>query len=99
VLFQVYIQYQGIPQQPGNGQIARLAAFFPGYFVLKIENVKVKVKYSFVLHTGLAGSHLVWTEVRCLFQVPVMVSGQGQFCILVNYHLKLSRFSSNATDV
>ena len=28
-------QMQGIPQQPGTGQIARLIAFFPGYFVLK----------------------------------------------------------------
>jgi hypothetical protein len=38
---------QGIPQQ---------IAFPPppGYFVVKNENVKVKVKYGFVLHTGLA---------------------------------------------
>ena len=35
-------------------QIARLIAFFSGYFVFKIENVKVKVKYGFVLHTGLS---------------------------------------------
>jgi hypothetical protein len=41
--------HQGIPQQPGTGQIGRLIAFSPSYFV-----VKVKVKYSFVLHTGLA---------------------------------------------
>jgi len=45
---------QGIPQQPGTGLIARLIAFPPGYFVVKNENVKVKVKYGFVLHTGLA---------------------------------------------
>jgi len=38
---------QGIPQQPGNGQIAHLIAFSPSYFVFKNENVKVKVKYSF----------------------------------------------------
>jgi hypothetical protein len=41
--------HQGIPQQPVTGQIGRLIAFSPSYFV-----VKVKVKYSFVLHTGLA---------------------------------------------
>jgi len=34
-------------------QIAGLIAFSPSYFVLKNENVKVKVKYSFVLDTGL----------------------------------------------
>jgi hypothetical protein len=37
---------QSIPQQPGTGQIVRLIALD--------ENVKVKVKYDFVLHTGLA---------------------------------------------
>ena len=37
-----------------TGQIARLIAFFSSYFVFKIENVKVKVKYGFVLHTGLS---------------------------------------------
>jgi hypothetical protein len=31
----------------GTGQIARLIAFFPGYFVFKNENVKVKVKCRF----------------------------------------------------
>jgi hypothetical protein len=30
---------QGIPQQTGTRQIARLIAFFPGYFVFKDENV------------------------------------------------------------
>ena len=33
----------------GTGQIARLIAFFPSCFVFKNENVKVKVKYGFVL--------------------------------------------------
>jgi hypothetical protein len=28
--------------------------FFPGYFVFKDENVKKKVKYGFVLYTGLS---------------------------------------------
>ena len=36
---------QGIPQQPGTGRIARLIAFSPSSFVIKKENVKVKVKY------------------------------------------------------
>jgi hypothetical protein len=44
---------QGIPKQPGTGQIVRLIAFFSGYFVFKNENVKEKVKYGFVLYTGL----------------------------------------------
>jgi hypothetical protein len=30
--------------------------YSPGYFVFKNENVQVKVKYGFVLHTGFAGS-------------------------------------------
>jgi hypothetical protein len=47
---------QGIPHQPGTGQNACLIAFFPSYYVFKYEYVKVKVKYSFVLHTGFAGS-------------------------------------------
>ena len=51
--------YQGIPQQPGTGQIAHLIAFSPRLLcVVKNENVKVKVKYGFVLHTGLAYSPL-----------------------------------------
>ena len=50
----------GIPQQLGTGQISPLITFPTGYFVFKNENVKVKVKYSFVLRTGLAGLHLVW---------------------------------------
>jgi hypothetical protein len=49
----------GIPQQLGTRQIARLIAFSQGYFVFKNENVKVKVKYGFVLHTGFAGSTLL----------------------------------------
>jgi len=44
--------YQGIPQQLGTKQIAGLIAFSPGHFVFKNKNVKVKVKYGFVLHTG-----------------------------------------------
>jgi hypothetical protein len=44
---------QGIPQQPGTGQIARLIAFPSSYFVFKNENVKVKVKYHIVLQDTL----------------------------------------------
>jgi hypothetical protein len=33
---------------------AGLIAISPGYFVFKSENVKVKVKYGFVLHTGFS---------------------------------------------
>ena len=44
---------QGIPQQPGTGQIARLIAFPSSYFVFKNENVKVKVKYRIVLQDTL----------------------------------------------
>jgi hypothetical protein len=63
----------GIPQQPGTGQIVRLIAFPTGYFVFKNENVKVKVKYSFVLRTGLAGSHLVWAYYSlCSFTLIVL---------------------------
>ena len=50
------IQLQGIPEQPATGQIACLIAVPPSYFVLQNENVKVKVKYGFVFHTGCAGS-------------------------------------------
>jgi hypothetical protein len=39
-----------------TGQIARLIEFFPSYLVFKKENVKVKVNYGFVLHTGFSGS-------------------------------------------
>jgi hypothetical protein len=46
---------QGIPQQPDTTQIA----FSPSYFTLKNENVKLKVKYGFVLHIGFAGSLLL----------------------------------------
>ena len=53
------ITTQGILQQPGTGEIACLIAFPPSYFVFKIENVKVKVKYGFVLHTGFVGSILL----------------------------------------
>jgi hypothetical protein len=35
-----------------SGKLSRLIAFSPGYFVFKNENVKVKVKYGFVLHAG-----------------------------------------------
>jgi hypothetical protein len=37
-----------------TGQIACLIAFYPDYFVFKNENVNVKVKYGFVLYTGLS---------------------------------------------
>jgi hypothetical protein len=50
---------QGIPQQPGTRQIAYLMAFYHGYFVFRNKNVKVKVKYGFVLHTDFAGSPLL----------------------------------------
>jgi len=42
-----------------SGKLSRLIAFSPGYFVFKNENVKVKVKYGFVLHTGFAGFPLL----------------------------------------
>jgi hypothetical protein len=45
-----------LSQQPGTSQISRLIAFFPSYFAFKNENVKVKVKYGFVFHTGFAAS-------------------------------------------
>ena len=57
---------KGILQQPGTRQIACLIALTPGYFVFKNENVKVKVKYSFVLHTGFAGSHLLFKHYHLL---------------------------------
>ena len=44
---------------PTTGQIGRLIEFPSGYFVFKNVNVKVIVKYSFVLHTGFAGSPLL----------------------------------------
>ena len=53
-------------------QIAGLIAFSPSYFVLKNENVKVKVKYSFVLDMGLVNppstiglSPPTWKWVEC----------------------------------
>jgi hypothetical protein len=42
---------QGIPQQP--------ITFFLAILFKKNENVKVKVKYGFVFHTGFAGSPLL----------------------------------------
>jgi len=45
---------QGIPQQPGNRTKWPSYCIFPGYFVFKNGNVKVKVKYGFVLYTGLS---------------------------------------------
>jgi len=45
---------QGIPQQPGTGQIACLITFFPRLLCFQNENVKVTVKYGFALHTGLS---------------------------------------------
>jgi len=59
---------QGIPQQPGTGQIGRLIEFFPGFFVFKNENVKVKVEYGFVLHTGFAGSPLLLKDYPLLLE-------------------------------
>jgi hypothetical protein len=53
---------QGIPEQPGTGKIARLIAVFPSYFVFKNENVKVKVKYGFVLYLGLPFVVIAQTE-------------------------------------
>ena len=50
---------QGLPQQPGIRQIAHLIVFSPLLF--ENENIKVKVKYSFILYTDLVGSHLVGT--------------------------------------
>jgi hypothetical protein len=54
LLIQKVHLYQGIPQEPGTRQIARLIAFFPSYFV-----VKMKIKEGFVLHTGFAGFPLL----------------------------------------
>jgi hypothetical protein len=51
ILFKISYLKMGISQH-----IACLIAIFPGYFVFKNKNVKVKVKYSFVLHTSFAGS-------------------------------------------
>jgi hypothetical protein len=51
-------------------QIACLIALTPGYFVFKNENVKVKVKYSFVLHTGFAGSHLLFKHYHAFLCHP-----------------------------
>jgi hypothetical protein len=59
LLIQKVHLYQGIPQEPGTRQIARLIAFFPSYFVFKNENVKMKIKEGFVLHTGFAGFPLL----------------------------------------
>ena len=44
-LWQGELIKQGISRQPDARQIASLIAFFPGYFVFKNENVKVKVKF------------------------------------------------------
>ena len=65
------MQYrQSIPHQVGTRQIARLIAFFPGYFVFKNENVKVKVpvKYGFVLHTGFGGLSLLLKNHHLLLE-------------------------------
>jgi hypothetical protein len=63
----VYLCIQGIPEQPGTGKIARLIAVFPSYFVFKNENVKVKVKYGFVLYLGIYSSSIVFGHVMsCL---------------------------------
>ena len=63
----------GIPQQLGTEQISPLITFPTGYFVFKNENVKVKVKYSFVLRSGLAGLHLVWAYYSlCSFTLIVL---------------------------
>ena len=52
--FQKDLKNQGIPQQPSTGLIAGLIPFFSPLLCFKNENVKVKVKYGFVLHTGLS---------------------------------------------
>jgi len=67
----------------------------PGYFVIKNENVQVKLKYSFVLHTGIAVSHLIWTYTHGLFQEAVMISCQGQLSLpfyfrIITSNLKMS---------
>jgi hypothetical protein len=43
-----------ITHQPATGKIVCLIAFSPVTLFSKIENIKVKVKYGFVLHTGLS---------------------------------------------
>ena len=55
----------------GTRQIAHLIAFFPGYFVFKNENVKVKVKYGFVLQDSpfyfrVITSYLKMSGMPCL---------------------------------
>jgi hypothetical protein len=54
ISFEKELKNQGIPQQPSTGQIASLIPFFSPLLCFKNENVKVKVKYGFVLHTGLS---------------------------------------------
>ena len=73
-LLLVYLCIQGIPEQLGTGKIARLIAVFPSYFVFKNENVKVKVKYGFVLYLGLSVVVIAQTENFRIFFI-----GKGSF--------------------
>ena len=52
-------------------KIARLIAFFPGQLCFKSENVKVKVKYGFLLHTGL-GQGQFCIHVNTAFETIVI---------------------------
>jgi hypothetical protein len=57
VIFHFIFICQGIAQQPGTRKIAHLFAFHlpPATWFSKMR-MSVKVKYGFVLHTGIAGS-------------------------------------------
>jgi hypothetical protein len=46
-----------------SGKLSRLIAFSPGYFVFKNENVKVKVKYSFVYLQGKLFCYMTCLEL------------------------------------
>ena len=57
VIFHFIFICKGIAQQPGTRKIAHLFAFHlpPATWFSKMR-MSVKVKYGFVLHTGIAGS-------------------------------------------
>jgi len=59
-------------KQPSTGQISSLIAFSPGYFVFKNEKVKVKVKYGFVLYTGLTGSPFYFRIITSYLKMSEM---------------------------
>jgi len=83
VLFKIsYLKMfdQGISQQSGTRHIAHLIAIFPGYFVFKNENVKVKVKYGFVLHTGFAGSPFYFRIITSYLKMS------GMPCLILIIH-------------